>query len=228
MSKSGSGKDIVQLLTIYEKFIDAVKPGLKGFEVEVSGKTQISTGEIAEIEKRVGGKVPEDLRTFWTSGFRNLAIYDGQSYQCAKTDFLDAGGVLGQINTAHEVSASVPPSPNDADGVEIDRLLRLGIPLQGEENYCLVDADPDELSGVRRMGNDPPPEEEKLVPIAPTFTEWFEQFLATGCYNHGNANKAHFQAYWKAISSHVPVDIPARENKWLQFLTTWYEGENLN
>jgi hypothetical protein len=77
------------------------------------------------------------------------------------------------------------------------------------------------------MSNDPPPEGERLVPVAPDFATWLEHFLAAGCYSYGNAKRENFQSYWRAVKKIVPLKMEPKDNLWLKHLTRWYGGDRL-
>lgn len=52
--------------------------------------------------------------------------------------------------------------------------------------------------------------------ITPTFTGFFQHWLAAGCFVQGNAD-----AYLNLIDKWLPLRIPSHENRWLQFYRTY-------
>src|SRR5277367_386146 len=108
------------LMDDYESFSKALQ-NVSGLEVSVSAVKTSSAAEIAALEKVLGGPVPDDLKTFWTRGFHNVNICEGDDVIGA-CKFVDAKGALGQATIALGIV-------DDADPENV-RWLQHGIPLQ--------------------------------------------------------------------------------------------------
>jgi hypothetical protein len=203
------------LLEQYEKFCNAVK-NVAGLEVEISAPKTSTEAEIAALEGALKVHVPDDLRTFWKTGFRNLSISEGSNVLAA-AQFISAKGALQQVKTAHDVAGGKYP-PQEPEMV---RWLKFGIPLHEEENYCLVDAAEEGRGRVHQIRFDGAP---LTTPIASSFTRFFELWLASGCFSYGNADADVFKAYWSKVAVLVPIKIEPAKNDWLKHVGRFYEN----
>jgi len=62
--------------------------------------------------------------------------------------------------------------------------------------------------------------EQPKIPIADSFTEFFEHYIASGCFcSH------RFDLYWSYVKDLVPIKIPPSENKWIRFYTSLYKED---
>lgn len=195
------------LLEKYESFCVAVG-SVDGLEVELHPVPPSTKAEIAAIERALGVTVPADLRAFWTRGFRNVAIRLGET-GVAYPAFVGAKGALAQVKVALGIAKQF-------DDPAMQRWLLQGIPFQEEETYCFID----EAGAVRQIVFDGAATEE---PIAGTFTDFFEAWLAAGCFADGCADLRVLNAYWRKVSPVVPLAIPLEHNAWLAHLGRFHE-----
>ncbi|MCC6876216.1 MAG: SMI1/KNR4 family protein [Sandaracinaceae bacterium] len=227
--EAAPSRTIAEVLELYDRFVDALvdkaKPlsqeswrkGFDGLDVEVREIAASTEDEIAALEARFGVRVPDDLRAFWSRPIRNVTIADGSLDVLVQMHFVGASDSARQMAISNEIAGNMTCyGDNDR---EIKRLMRFGIPFEEEETHCLVDADPEASTGVRRMSFDGPPE---LTPIAPSFTRYLEHLIAAGGYGYGPVDDR-FDAFWERIGALVPTAIETSRNLWLAHLARWAE-----
>ncbi len=211
-----SGLTIVELHALYEKLLVDVprtafqRGGAAGQDVDVrvDDLTKFSSKDLELIEKEVG-PLPEDLSAFWSMGVRY--VYVRCSGETLSSTFQTPSSVLRNIEIAKEIAQN--ETPRNDDEREFKRLLERGAPFFGGETYYLVDTDQKEATGVRRVAFDSPPVGKQLTPVAPTFTHWFEAYLALGLDpEHDSSIDLGFA---------LPFKLPKEKNKLSRFLKLW-------
>lgn len=208
---------ITQLLRDYEQFVGALE-AVEGFEVSLRPMEPSSPEDVLALERFLGVKIPEDLRAFWAAPFTNVSVCDAEGEVVIAAMFVDAKGALSQAQVARSVVAAVPEMADEEKA-----WLEGGIPLHEEENYCFVFAGERGDQAVHLMVNDG---ETPRGVIGASFTDYFEHYLAAGCYSHGNAESAVFQRYWAQVEKSVPVKVPPAENRWLRTMAAQYQNES--
>lgn len=217
-------KDIGELVSLYERFIDAVEAGLGAegrMDVRVFDRLEVTEQHRAAIERRVGEVLPDDLATFLRARPRSIEIGDEEGYPIAGEKFASGGWIASQIESSVAIANAFPPDHSDEDEKEQQRLLRKGIPFLRWRDYLLVDPEPGPRTGVRAMHLRVPPRGDALSPVAASFTEWLAHFVASGCFNDRKGKLERFADYWEVVGPYVPLKIPAEQNRWLRFLMRW-------
>jgi hypothetical protein len=208
---------ITQLLAQYEQFVRALQ-SVRGFDVSTRPMSPSSAEDISALERLLGVTVPEDLRAFWAGPFTNVSVCDADGEVVIADTFVDAKGSLSAANVALSVLASVSSLPEEEKA-----WLKGGIPLHEDEDYCFVFAGEGGDGAVHLMVNDG---ETPRNVIAASFTDYFEQYLAAGCYCHGNADSTVFRRYWAEVEKLVPVKVAPTENRWLRTMALQYQNES--
>ncbi len=101
------------------------------------------------------------------------------------------------------------------EGLEPDHSLhRIGIPLSYSDSQLIYLPSDGKIYYAIYDGKMPE------LPIADSFKEFFEHYLASGCFlSHS------FKPHWELVKDIVPIKIPISENKWLQFYKKTYQNK---
>ncbi len=213
---SSNDRTILDLLGFYERFASRVEQ-IPTLEVCFEKIEPSPSGKIDAYTQQQGVFIPPDMRVFWQSGLNNVEIShhsDGKLLYGAGTDFCQWVYIIRDTpmlrQLGHQYHADNPLV------TEIRRLHQYGVPLSYSEPFFLLDGDPSHSTpSMHRILYDGDPE---LSPIAPSFTEFFEHWLAAGCFTYGD-----FDAYWSDVQQIVPQEILHADNLWLQFYDRQYK-----
>jgi hypothetical protein len=213
---SSNDRTILDLLGFYERFASRAEqiPALEVYSTEIE---PTPPGKIDAYAKQQGVRIPPDVRAFWQSGLTNVEISRQSGNEMlygAGTDFCQWSHIVRDTPMLRQLGQQY--HADNPFMSEIRRLHQYGVPLSYSEPLFLLDGDPSSRQpAVHRMLYDGNPE---LSPIAPNFTEFFEHWLAAGCFTYGD-----FDAYWNDVGQIVSQEIPHADNLWLRFYDRQYK-----
>lgn len=200
------------LLDLYEQFASLLKEKVQQAQGDIylDEYEPADSEKIALLEQHVG-KLPDELLYFWqhlpfvlngniTNPIEEDDIYFGFDFY--KIDFI--------LRDLPDFRAHTQYLDKENDGFLI-QLHEQGIPLSFEEPHLVYFLPNGKIYLRLYDGNSP------LEPIADSFTEFFEHYLASGCF------RSHvFEYYWGLVKDIVPIQIPLEENKWINFYKKLY------
>ena len=161
---------------------------------------------------------PSDLIAFWQSLRKVIsgAKYDHEDYNYFYVgfDFYNLKYFerdLSDFREMAEISADSNQYSNDGDYSWEYYMHKNGIPLSYEEPNLALFSETGDIRLMIYDGGSP------NYPIANNFTEFFEHWLASGCFRGGN-----FNVFWQEVKDIVPIYIPIEQNKWINFYNKVY------
>jgi len=205
---------IKDLINLYRDFCEKVQAlQLFGVNIKVR-KTQLATSEqIAAFEQKYQLVIPEDIRYFWENCPYELSISpdykENQPFFNAGFDFSVLQHIERDLTSDRELSKNYPKKSLEA------RLHGLGIGLSFSEPRLFSDLGSKQAIYFVLYDGTMPKQS-----IAGSFTEFFEHYLAAGCFCSHD-----FEAYWQIIKGIVPIQIPLAKNKWIQFYAKTYKKD---
>jgi len=203
-----------ELLKLYHEFFKTLKKKVNEdcYPEKMKAATQKKVDKLAADFNLF---IPDDIRAFLCTPktVYTMARFEDNEEWEAGFEFCDIEEMSSEIPMYRDDLA-----PNYKDGDPLKRLHLRGVPLSSEEPALIFDADPSsENHGIYLMLWDGEPSSK---PIAPDFTTFLTHWLASGCF----AGRE-FKKYWKVVKDFVPINIPVKENLWLNYYSILYKGQ---
>ena len=195
--------DILELLHLYNGFVKKIE-SLPLLDINIYKLDKLGLEEISSIEEKNKIILPASLKKFWQNYDLELSASNANKDEA----FFSAGFEFyleKDLSSFREMAEDFAPDSLDY------KIHTTGLTISSSEPYLTIDLETENIWWVLYDGDMPG------FPIADNFTEFFEHYLAAGCFcSHS------FSTYWPIVKDFVPIQIPLEKNKWVRFYSKVY------
>ncbi len=217
---------IIELIEQYHQFIEKLAPvfGLDFYKDDyylyIDDYESADPVELAHFLKRQNLEtLPDDIIVFWHHFKKTISgtkyHHEDKRYFYVGFDFYNIRNMERDLPDFREIAtiyADTNKDSTDGDYWWEYYMHKNGVPLSFEEPSLALFVETGEIMFMIYDGGAPE------FSIADSFTEFFEHYLASGCFRGGN-----FEAFWDEVKDIVPIHIPIEENKWINFYKKVYQ-----